>query len=571
MGIIMSENRRLCEEIIYSNAYADYVIEYTGDVNRLREIYNPDCVQILDRRFAVIHQRIAGNPMLSLNQYGYATVPKCFGLLDTSSVEATGTLRLRRQPYVELLGRNVLIGFIDTGIEYTHPVFINADGTSRILAIWDQTIREGEPPEGFYYGTEYGREAINAALLSDNPLTIVPSTDTDGHGTFLAGIAAGNIDEENDFTGMAPLADIAVVKLKEAKQHLKDYYLITPGAIAYAENDIMLASRYLQNLAAREQKPLVICIGLGSNCGNHSGNLTISRYFDILATVPGVAVVAAAGNEGNQSHHYESGSLLPDMYEDTELRVAEEESGVYMELWGQSPNLFSIGVISPLGSFTEKIPIWYANTRPITFPLERTELFVSYSLVENNTGNEGIVIRLKNPTPGIWRIRVYNEGSQASIYHMWLSMEQFVRADTYYLMPNPNITVCEPGNALNVLTFTAYDHTRDSLYLNASRGYTIEGNIKPELAAPGVSVYGPILRGRYGRRTGSSVAAAHGAGAAALLLEWGVVQENQIFIQTTAIENYLIRGANRSSERSYPNREWGYGSLDLYETFLNLR
>ncbi len=567
----MPETREQCEEIIYSNDYADYVIEYTGDVNALRKVYNPDCVQILDRRFAVIHQRITGNPMVSLNQYGYATVAKCFGLLDTSSIEATGVLRLRRQPFVDLLGQGIIIGFIDTGIEYAHPAFVNADRTTRILSIWDQTIREGVPPEGFYYGTEYSREQIDEALQAENPLSIVPTTDTDGHGTFMAGIAAGNIDEENDFTGMAPLADIAVVKLKEAKQHLKDYFCITPGAVAYAENDIMLACRYLQDVAIKEQKPLAICIGLGTNCGNHSGNLTISRYLDIVAPIPGVAVVAAAGNEGNQSHHYESELIEAGSFVEAELRVAEEENGVYMELWSQAPNLFSIGLISPLGSFTEKIPVWYTDNRPITFPLERTEAFVSYSLVENNTGAEAIVIRLRNPTQGIWRIRVYNEGNQASRYNMWMSMERFVKPETYYLESNPNTTICEPGNAFSVLTFTAYDHTTDSLYVNASRGYTIENNIKPELAAPGVNVYGPLLNGRYGRRTGSSVAAAHGVGAAALMLEWGVLEGNQRFIQTTAIENYLIRGAGRREDLVYPNREWGYGTLDLYEALLNLR
>ena len=235
---------------------------------------------------------------------------------------------------------------------------------------------------------------------------------------------------------------------------------------------------------------------------------------------------------------------------------------MYMELWGRAPSLFSIGLISPLGSFTEKIPVWYNSTNPITFPLERTEGFVFYGLVENNTGNEVIVIRLRNPTPGIWRLRVYKEREETGTYHMWMSMEGFVLPETFYLEPNPDVTICEPGNALNLLTFTAYDHTSDAIYLNASRGYTIDNNIKPELTAPGVDVYGPVLRGRYGRRTGTSVAAAHGAGAAALMLEWGVIEKNQIFIQTTAIENYLVRGAGRNEGRVYPNREWGaYGII----------
>ena len=561
----MDENQMRCEEIIYSNEYADYVIEYSGDLNVLMAVYNPDCIQVLNRRFAIVHQRITGNSMTSLNQYGYSTVAKCFGLLDTSSVEATGVLRLRRQPFVDLLGQGVIIGFIDTGIEYTHPVFVNADGSSRILSIWDQTIREGEPPEGLLYGTEYKREQINEALQSENPLLVVPSTDTEGHGTFLAGIAAGNIEEENDFTGMAPLADIAVVKIKEAKEHLKGYFCISNTEKAFAENDIMMGCRYLQNVAMRERKPLVICIGVGTSAGNHSGNLAISRYLNTLAVIPGVAVVSAVGNEGNRQHHIEGSIEKEGAYEEREFRVAEGEEGVYMELWGRIPSLFSIGLISPLGSFTEKIPVWYQSVSPITFPLERTTAFVNYELVENNTGSQVIVIRLKNPTSGIWRIRIYNERGGNSSYNMWMPIEGFVLPETFYLEANPNVTICEPANALNVLSFTAYDHTDDAIYINAGRGYTIDNNVKPELAAPGVNVFGPVLRGRYGRRTGTSVAAAHGAGAAALMLEWGILEQNQIFIQTTAIENYLIRGAERKENLVYPNREWGYGTLNIYE------
>ena len=566
-----NQNRIQCEEIIYSNEYADYVIEYSGDINVLQEVYNPDCIQVLNRRFAIVHQRITGNPVTSLNQYGYATVAKCFGLLDTSSVESTGVLRLRRQPFIDLLGQGVMIGFIDTGIEYTHPAFLNADGTSRILSIWDQTIRGGNAPEGLFYGTEYSQEQINEALQNENPLSIVPSTDIDGHGTFLAGIAAGNIDEENDFTGMAPLSDIAVVKLKEAKGHLKEYFCISDTAKAFAENDIMMGCRYLQNVAMRERKPLVICIGVGTSAGNHSGNLAISRYLNTLAVVPGVAVVAAVGNEGNRQHHIEGNIEEESGYEEREFRVAEGEEGVYMELWGRAPSLFSIGLISPLGSFTERIPVWYQSASPITFPLERTTAFVNYELVENNTGNQVVVIRLKNPTAGIWRIRIYNERGENGSFNMWMPIEGFVLPETFYLESNPDITICEPANALNLLTFTAYDHTDDAIYINAGRGYTIDNNIKPELAAPGVDVFGPVLRGRYGRRTGTSVAAAHGAGAAALMLEWGVLEQNQIFIQTTAIENYLVRGAGRREDLEYPNRVWGYGTLDVYEALRDIR
>ena len=173
---------------------------------------------------------------------------------------------VRRLPALELFGNGVLVGFVDTGIDYTHPAFMNADGTSRILSIWDQTIEGGEKkPKGFAYGCEYSNEQINEAISASNPYEIVPSRDTEGHGTFMAGVACGNETEDGQFSGVAPSAAICVVKCKQAKQNLRDYYQISSEITCFSEADLILGVCYLWRQAVQMRMPLVLCLGVGTN------------------------------------------------------------------------------------------------------------------------------------------------------------------------------------------------------------------------------------------------------------------------------------------------------------------
>ena len=158
-------------------------------------------------------------------------------------------LAVQTQPYLSLSGEDILVGFLDSGIDYTHPAFRNPDGTTRILGIWDQTDQSGTPPPGFLYGSSYTGEQINAALFSSSPGAIVPEADEEGHGTAVAGIACGSPDPESDFTGAAPRSSLLFVRLKPAKAYLRDYFLIPSDAIAYQENDLMLGVRYLMQTA----------------------------------------------------------------------------------------------------------------------------------------------------------------------------------------------------------------------------------------------------------------------------------------------------------------------------------
>jgi subtilisin family serine protease len=560
-----------CRNQILSDDYIDLIVEHSEvsgrDLARVAEEY---CIEIINWRYLIAHLPAQENVSEILQRYHYTSIPKLLTLLDSSSMEASGITALQNQPVLNLRGRNIIIGFIDTGIDYLNDLFKNADNTSRIMAIWDQTIQEGQPPYGFRYGSEYNRTLINEALNSDSPYEIVPSKDENGHGTSLAAIAAGGEDFQNDFIGAAPDADIVVVKLKPAKQSLRDLFLIREDAVAYQENDIMTGVQYLRKVATDANKPLIICLGLGSNSGDHAGNLPLGNYLAETAIALGRAVVVAGGNEANAGHHF-YGLIESDVeYLDVELRVGENERGFTLELWGVAPDIFSVAFRSPSGEYIPRI--FPRNTsQEIGFVFESTKVYVDYRFVETAIGDQLIVMRFKDPTPGIWTIQVFGTNLVTGQFHMWLPVTGFISPDTYFLRSDPDTTLTMPANTTEVITVSAYNHKNNSIYLNSSRGYTRTGEIKPDLAAPGVDISVPAGAGGYVQQSGTSIAAAHVAGAAALMMNWSIERLPGETFNTNDIKKYLIRGANRISTISYPNREWGYGSLDLNNTFEVIR
>jgi subtilisin family serine protease len=557
---------------IISNEYADMLIEYLEDEGVQLEDLEEDTMVMIDNRFAVIYFSVSKVSQRLKSEIGYAYIPKLFGLLDTGHLEAMGVTRVQNAPFLSLKGQGVLLGFVDTGIDYTNPIFKNADNTTRIISIWDQTIENMEATEEtFYYGREYNSEEINLALQSQDPLSVVPTTDEIGHGTMLAGIAGGSQIEAENFVGVAPLSEFVVVKLKTAKQNMKEYFSVPEEAICYQENDIMFGIRYLFNVSRKLKRPIAICIGLGSNQGAHDGRSTLSVFISDLAERSGIAIIAAAGNEGNAGHHYYGVADKATGLDTVELRVGENEAGFPLEIWGQVPGTYSIDLTSPTGEYIPRIPARLGENREIRFLFENTVVLVDYIIVEAQTGDQLILLRFKNPAPGIWRIRVYVSGDITSGFHMWLPMRGFITDNTVFVRPNPDTTVTIPGNAPIPITVTAYDFTNQSLYRLASRGYTRTDIIKPEMAAPGVEVFGPMPNNTFGRNSGSSVAAANVTGVSALLLEWGIVRGNFIYMDSMEVKKFLIRGVKRQDNITYPNREWGYGAIDLYNTFISLR
>ncbi len=555
---------------ITSNDYLDLIISYNQNIGAFSRY--PNAVnQIMNDKYAVVYIQENNLTGSTFKQYGYTPLPACYGLAVQKSFEASGIQRLRRLPNFNLRGQGVLIGIVDTGIDYTNKVFRNADGTSRIMAIWDQTIDSPNYPLPYFYGTQYLKEDINRALSSANPLEVVPSTDTNGHGTMLAGIAAGSEVPENDFSGVVPDSELIVVKLKQAKPILREFYLIPTNMDCFQENDIMWGVQYLVNMARALKRPIAICLGVASTQGAHDGRGALSDQIAIAADFSGIVISVAGGNEGNAAGHFYS-EINPSIgFSNVELNIGENEPGFSMELWGTAPNTYSIDILSPSGEYIPRITESLRVNRDISFVFEKTEISVVYQMVETATGDQLIFLRFREPAPGIWTFKVYTRGDISGTFHIWLPISGFIAEGTYFIQPDPYTTITSPGNALAPITVTAYNPDNNTLYRRASKGYSRINTIKPECAAPGVNLPAPTLTGGFANMTGTSAAAAHTAGVTAMILEWAIVKGNYPGVDSIEVKKFIIRSAKRNTNISYPNRDWGYGILDIYNVFDILR
>lgn len=601
-GGLFGCNMAICSEAVTSDAYKGFGLPNRGSDEEVKALLKADCVRRISEGlvFAYFYypEELRGG-----REYPFGIMQKCYGLLSEQELAASGILQLRESPYTNLYGRGVLIGFLDTGVNFAEDSFRNTDGSTRILALWDQTMTaETEPGEGeeiaegenetaendgeatennrntetlAFYGREFNREQINTALQAENPYAALPSRDESGHGSALIRAAAGSeLRQENrgteegaegrrrnpgqEYGGVAPLASIAVVKLKQAKPYLRNFYQIPENAFCYAEEDIIYGAEWLLSVAHRENLPLVLCVALGSNQGNHTGRTVLSRYLDGIAQIPGVCVMTAAGNEGGRGHHF-SGVLATGSYEEVEISAGEGVQGFTTELWAVEPDLFTVEIVSPAGEVIPRIPGRGAYTRRYPLYYEGGFIEIQSNLYDQAVGTQGIMIRFVGTPAGIWRIRVYKEGEFSGAYHMWLPITPFLRAETVFLKPDPYMLICDPGAAREVLTFTAYDVIRDALYTSASYGYTADGRIKPDIAAPqGEELY-----------AGTGMAAAFGAGSAALVFESAIKRAEYVILDTQVIKRLFIGGAKRSG-MEYPNRGWGYGKLDVYGVFIRM-
>ncbi len=561
----------ICREQILSNDYRDFIVGQLDEGEFSSLITENTCQQEMEFLYKVIHMEKEAADPVRFDRYSYNAIPKCYTLLDIEAMTQAGIIQVQNYPTLDLQGTGVMIGFIDTGIDYQNPVFQNLDGSTRIAGIWDQTIQEGNPPEGLLYGTEYGRELIDEALRAENPFGIVPSRDERSHGTFLASIAAGGGNSTEQFIGAAPDSVIGVVKLKSAKQYLKDFYEIDTDSPCYQETDIMLGLKYLNSLAAREKLPLVICIALGSNQGGHASLSPLSGILEIYANLLNRVIVIASGNEANQRHHYLGTAENVNDKKEVEIRVAEGVEGFCMELWTENPNIMAVTVISPSGGSTSRLPIRRDETQEYRFVFEGTRVSVNYKLFLERSNAELIFFRLEDPTEGIWKVIVEPVQVAGGIFHMWLPMTEFLGGEVYFLESNPDYTITEPGSTITGITVGFYNGSDNSVAISSGRGYTRGGIIKPNFVAPGVNVTGASARNQFVRRSGSSIAAGITAGACALLLEWVIYQIGETAADSIQVRNLLTLGTERTLNQVYPNRTWGYGRLNLYKTFDELR
>ncbi|GLB26064.1 hypothetical protein LXJ15735_23050 [Lacrimispora xylanolytica] len=529
-----------------------------------------DNITNMNLRHSLAHIPVDTQNPCNLGIYPYNAFPSVLTLSSTISLEKSGVGTVQRNPYLALFGRGILVAVIDTGIDYRHQTFLYNDGTTRIISLWDQTIQEGPPPEGFTYGTEYTREHINVALRSEDPLSIVPSVDNNGHGTAIASVIAGKPNQDQSFSGVVPEAELLIVKLKPAKNNLKRIFFVPEDAECYQESDLIIGINYVISVAIRLNRPVAICIAMGTNQSSHDGRGATSYYTNFLAQQPQTGITITTGNEANKRRHYFKNTTTEPFNDAFELSVTESDKLFAIELWPFAPARLSVQITSPNQETTGVVLPSLGECREFIFPNSQSGVWINNYIFEEETGDQLILMRFQNPIQGIWNIRVENLDNEAFSFHAWLPSGDLISEETFFVNSNPDTTITSPGNATYPLTVTAYNQFNDSILPESGRGFTRTGYVKPDISAPGFQLTCAVPGNSYGTITGSGCAAAHAAGIVAMVFEWAVPRGNYTNITGNDVNRLIIRGAQRNSAFTYPNNIWGYGQIEVNRLFEGL-
>ena len=464
-----------------------------------------------------------------------------------------------------LLGKGVLIGIVDSGIDYENTDFRNADGTTRILALWDQTLQNGKPPQGYHIGTEFTSEQINEALrteVREERYRIVPSRDTSGHGTAVAGIAAGNGrgSKNGKYRGAAPEAGLLIVKMGRA------------GETGFPRTtQLMRGVDYIVRKAEELKKPVAINISFGNTYGSHDGTSLLERYLNTVSERWKNVICVGSGNEGTTAGHA-AGEYRKGMMTEVQLAVQQREKSFSLQIWKSYVDEVAITIVDPSGNHSGRLEEKEGTQRIQT---GETELLVYYGEPKPYSVRQEIYISFlpKNEfvTAGVWKIQMMPGRVVDKLWQMWLPVQNALNIGTAFLKPDSSTTLTIPSTASLVITVAAYNALTFSYADFSGRGstqiYEGENANKPDLAAPGVRVMAPAAGGGYAEFTGTSFATPFVTGSAALLMEWGIVKGNDPYLYGEKVKAYLRRGARQiPGYERWPNGELGYGRLCLSES-----
>ena len=553
LHILKQKMPKLCDNQINSKDYVPLIYREGFLSRKNLETLEEYCLKVINSKWGLVYVPPNSIPETTLEAIGYSTLPMIYGLSDLGAVNSSGVGAIRVQPVLGLYGNGVRLVIIDTGINWKHEAFINEDGSSRIELLYDQENDR-----------VYTREDISNALKNDGDIP----TDDIGHGTFMAGIAGGKINEDNDFSGVAPEADIIVVKLRQAGNFLRDFYFVDRDIPAYSEADIMEAIAFVEKYGEDRGIVLSYCIGVGSNLGSHQGTSPLCDILEDVAEKPGRCVTVASGNQGIERLHF-SGEIMDETTpQRVEINVGEKENGFTCELWSDAPEVYTIEIVSPTGQIINRLPARNESSTRLRFVFEDTVIYVYYRQFENRSGKNLVVLRFEKPSSGIWTLKVFGRNITVGKYNMWIMNRDFLSEDTNFVSSSPFVTICEPGNSTAVITPVAYDYVNKSVYIRNSRGFSASGMVKPDFGAPGVNLIGPQSFGSdgYGVRSGSSVAAAFVCGIGALIEEYGVIRNKIPYLRTSDVKNILIAGCTRQDGITYPSPIWGYGMINVYNS-----
>ncbi len=566
-----------CRDLYLDENYETFMVEYNGDIISELEKFDYACAFLAEPFYAVISVRRGRRAELLRNVKSIINVErtKLYTLAALSPIDTANITQFHENPYLNLRGRGVIVGIIDTGIDYLNIEFMTEDDRTRIVSLWDQTIQTGTPPDGFAYGTEYLdaqiNEAIAASLRGEDPYAIVPSRDENGHGTEVAGIAGGR--GRAGVTGAAPDCQFAIVKLKQAKKlTLESRGVIFPvDTPIYETPDVVLGLSYLTSIQRRLNRPMVICVPIETNYGGHDGSAIAERFIDYFSITRGIVVVTGTGNQGASETHASGKFKITGETQTIEFSVDSNQVGLEINIWCNQPDKISVGMVSPSGEVLERVPEKLQGVEDIRFILEGTTASITYYLPEDITGDELISIVLRNVTGGVWQINLIGDSIVDGRYNAWMYQRALLKPNTRFLSPDADITLTIPSTSRSAITTAYYNQDDNTIVTSSGRGYTRDGRIKPYVATGGVDVVTTRPGGGTTTVTGSSAATAVLSGAVALILQWGIVEGNNTTLYAPEITTYLITGTRKRPGDIYPNKSWGYGMLDLSGVFKNIR
>ena len=450
-----------------------------------------------------------------------------------------------------LSGEGVLVGVVDSGIDYFHPDFRNEDGSSRILRLWDQSI-PGNPPEGYLTGTEYAKEEIDKALAlgETEGRRFIPSRDFSGHGTAVLGIAAGNGRASDGVNrGIAYKSDLLVVKMGNARE-----------SSFPRTTELIEGIDYLIRQAVKMGRPIAVNISFGNNYGSHQGDSLLETYISNVANVGRSVICVGTGNNGNDRIHT-AGKLQQGQTDMIEMSIGTYETTLNLQLWKAYADEIEISIETPSG---ERLPELSEKIGTQRYRAGEADLLIYYGKPGPFQVTQEIYFDFipvgTYLTSGIWKLYLRGRRIKEGNYNLWLPGGRVLNSMTGFYRPTATETLTIPSTAAKVVTVGAYDSRLNAFADFSGRGGKQLAYFKPDLVAPGVDVTAPAPGGGYSGMTGTSFAVPFVTGAAALMMEWGIARKNDPFLWGEKVKAYLRRGAQPlPGFEKYPNESVGWG------------
>lgn len=535
----------------------ELIVKYSGTLDAVRTI-SLSVTELMNGYAVIVIREDRIEELASFPEVEFIEKPKSLYFEAYVGRQVSCIDSVQNPPY-SLKGNGILIGIVDSGIDYANPAFRNADGTTRIVSLWDQTI-PGHPPEGYATGTEYTREDINAALEEADEqerFRIVPSRDMSGHGTAVAGIAAGNGagSAGGQYRGVAPEAELIVVKMGIPR--MEGFPRTT---------ELMTGVDYIIRKALELRKPVAVNISFGNTYGSHDGTSLVERFLNDISDTWKNVICVGSGNEGTTAGHA-AGRLTDEEERSIEFAVQDLEPALNLQIWKSYVDEVDISVVNPSGVRVGPIR---EILGPQRFVLGGTELLLYYGEPKPYSVKQEIYLsfipRQSYIDSGVWQIVLTPRRIVEGEYQMWLPAQAALNVGTAFLLPNSDSTLTIPSTASLVVTVAAYDARTFSYADFSGRGpasvYEGSNVPKPDLAAPGVQVTAPAPGGSYRTFSGTSFATPFVTGGAALLMEWGIVRGNDPYLYGEKVKAYLRRGARElPGYEQWPNAQLGYGAL----------